>query len=146
MIKMNNKAQAWSFDLIVAVLIFSGALIGLYLYAFNAPEENKNSYDELRYQANIFADILLTEGLPENWNENNVARIGIISGAKINETKINMFKNLVESNYDNTKILFRTNYNYYVTFVEPIIINGISVEGIGLINTNDKNLIKIARY
>lgn len=143
--KKMKKAQAWGFDLFMALIIFTSGIIAFYLYALNMPSEAENIIDTMNYQGNAISNSLLSEGYPLNWNENDVTNIGILSNDRINQTKLEKFSSLSSANYVRTKFLFNTRYEYYVSLSENFIINGNEVEGIGNKPTSPKNLIKITR-
>jgi hypothetical protein len=101
--------------------------------------------NKLSYDGNIIANIILLEGTPKNWTENTVISPGILSKNKINQTKIDNFYNLAQNDYNKTKILLNTRYNFYIFFSKDITANGQIIQGIGKAPVNQKNLIKIER-
>ncbi len=143
------KAQAWGFDLMIATALFLGGIIIFYIYSINYPIEGKKSFEELYYEGSVILDSLLSEGFPSDWNAINVVRIGILDDEKVNETKLERFYNLNNSDYQKTKSLFNTKYEYYFNFSEPITLssNGQVISGIGFepISTSTTNLVKITR-
>jgi len=140
-----KKAQAWGVDLIVASIIFIIGILSFYLYAINTPQELKTTIEKLSYQGDVIANSLLSEGYPQNWDEENVLILGILSENKINKTKLERFYNITLNNYEKTKFLFNTNYNYYVKFQENITINSNSINGIGKSSENAADIIKVSR-
>lgn len=143
---MNKRAQAWGFDLVIGAMIFFSAVTAFYIYSLNSSPEGEETLNPLIYDGNIVADSLLSSGYPEDWDSGNVIKIGILSKNKINETKLERFYNLTSSDYDRTKIIFNTKYNYYYFLSEPMIISNQQVQGMGLQPQNQKNLIKITRF
>ena len=127
----SKKAQGWGIDLMIAVVIFSIGLTVFFIYSLNSPGEGKENIELLFYDGEIIANTLLSPGYPKGWDEENVINIGITTNGKINETKLERFYNLAEDNYEKTKLLFNTKYDYYFFISESIIINGGSIEGIG---------------
>jgi len=112
--------------------------------------ELEENMQNLFYDGEIITNTILSEGYPINWNETNVDKIGILSDNKINETKLERFYNLAQTDYEETKIIFNTKYNYYLFLDKNITINSVSIEGIGKPgvnknNINTENLIKITR-
>lgn len=145
---MKNKGQAWGFDLFAAIFIFLGGIVIFYFYSLNYPSEGTNTLQSLSYEGNLIAEMLLTEGYPQNWNENNVVRIGIMSNNKINQTKLELFHNLTltDNNYKKTQGIFTVRNNYFISPSKPFIINNIGVNLIGRNYTdNSQNIIKISR-
>lgn len=142
---MNKGGQMWGFDLMMATVIFIVAIIIFYLYTLNASEEAKANIDRLSYEGDIIADALLLEGTPKNWTNETVISPGILSKSIVNQTKLELFYNLSRYDYNKTKLLLNTKYDYYIYLSESMILNGEQVSGIGKAPTNQKNLIKIER-
>ena len=141
----SKKGQAWGFDLMIASIIFIAGIIAFYFYALNTPE-TETTINRLSYDGNIIASTLLSEGSPTNWDENNVISPGILTNNKINETKLESFYNLAASNYQKTKNLFNTRYEFYIFLSEEnFTISGNEVQGIGSQPASPENLIKISR-
>lgn len=111
--KLNKKAQAWGFDLMVAVAIFSIGITVFFIYSLNQPAQAKEILEKLSYDGKIITNSILSNGYPENWDSGNVVKIGILSDNKINETKLNRAYDLAKDNYEETKNLFNTNYDYF---------------------------------
>ena len=150
---MKKGGQAWGIDLMFAGIIFFTGVIIFYLYSINYPAEGQNKIEELFFEGEFIADALLSEGLPENWNETNFAIPGIVTENKINETKLALIYNLSNENqnpqgYERVKSAFSTRYDFFFNFSEEITIDSqtISEGGIGKqISPSPENLIKITR-
>lgn len=142
----NSKAQAWGMDLIVAITLFSIALVAFFFYSLNQPTEARDKIEEMMYEGKIIANTLLSEGYPPAWNSGNVVRIGILTNNKIDETKLEEFYDLNATDYEKTKNLFDTRYEYWFFLNKTMTINGAAVEGLGNYPSNPKNLIKITRF
>ena len=140
-----KKAQAWGFDLMIAAAVFFISFVLLYLYMINITAETENILSSMKNEAESIANILLSEGYPINWDVNNVVTPGLITFNKINETKLKNFNGLANANYQKTRSLLQTRYNYYFNFSEPILIDGSPVQGIGMQNINAEQLIQINR-
>ncbi|MEK6844460.1 MAG: hypothetical protein AABX83_03480 [Nanoarchaeota archaeon] len=140
-----KRGQAWGFDLMAAMVIFITGIIIFYFYTINTPLETGQILNTLSREGEIVANAILSEGFPENWNEQNVISPGILTKNKINDTKLERFNNLTINNYPKTKALFNTKYEYYAFVSENFTINNQQIIGIGNIPLNDKNLIKISR-
>jgi len=136
----NKEGQAWGFDLIIASIIFTIGIATFFLYSLNYPVEGQETIDIFSYEGELIAENLLSEGFPQNWDENNVISIGLLNEGKINQTKLDRFINLSIQDYSRTKNLFNTKYNYYVKILDT------DVEIIGQQPSDPKNLIKITRY
>jgi hypothetical protein len=140
-----KRGQAWGFDLIIGAVVFVVGVLGFYFFSINSQQEQSNKLQELNYAATSIADNILSEGLPSNWNQTKVIRIGITNNNKINQTKLDMFYNLSVTNYALTKSIFNTNKEYYVVFKTTVYINNQSITSIGKTPQNQKNLIKQTR-
>jgi len=147
--KINNKAQAWGIDLMMALVIFSMGIVVFYIYSLNTPGEAQEAIEKLFYDGKIIANTILSEGYPENWIVGDVKKPGILNKKKINDTKLERFYDLIETpgGYSQTKRLFDTRYDYYFFLDTNMIIDGEVVEGIGKNDyENARNLIKITRF
>ena len=82
---ISKKAQAWGFDLMIASIIFISGIILFYIYSINYPKESNEKLDKLFNEGEFMAEVLLSEGLPINWNQDTVVRIGLTTNKKINE-------------------------------------------------------------
>src|SRR3989344_4693175 len=140
-----RKAQAWGFDLIAAMMIFLVGIILFFFYVLNAPNENNDVFNNFDYEGKIVGDSLFSSGFPEDWDQSDVVTIGIMSNGALNETKLEEFYDFVNSDYERTKRLFNILNEYYVYFEEPIVVDSVSIEGIGWKESNPKNLVKITR-
>lgn len=140
-----KKAQAWGFDLMVAAIIFMFGVFAFYLYSINQGD-SEETIASLSSDGSLTANSLLSAGFPEDWSLTNVAKIGILTGNKINETKLEMFYALSSEDYSKSKSLLNTKYNYYFFLDENMTIGGNSVGGIGLKPTSSQNLIKTTRF
>ena len=148
---MKKKSQIWGVDLIVAVILFSIGIIGFFVYVLNYPGEAEENLSNLFYDGNIIASGILSEGYPLNWNLENVVKPGILTGNKINDTKLELFFNLSMANYTRTKSLFNTKYDFFFFLPENFVLSLGEVRGIGKPGTdpqsiNSKNLVKITRF
>lgn len=129
----------------MASTIFMAGIIVFYFYSLNTSEV-ETTIDKLSYDGDLIASIILSEGTPINWNENDVINPGILTNGKINQTKLENFYDLSLNNYQKTKSLFNTNYEYFIfTSKNNLTIEGEEIAGIGSLPTNQKNLIKISR-
>jgi len=157
--KTNKKAQGWGMDLIIGVTIFTFGLVAFYIYSLNSPGED--NLENLFYEGKILANTILSEGSPENWNEDpgTVTKIGVLSNNKINQAKLESFYDLTstEEGYENTKKLFDITYDYYFYLNDEMDINedgSLMIDGIGKpdfdkdnpVSSDIKNLVKITRY
>ncbi len=149
--RSQKKAQAWGFDAMVASLIFISGIVIIYIYAINYPKESQETLDKFFIEGEFATEMLLSEGLPADWNENNVVRLGITTDKKINETKLERFyilaNNQAQQGYAKAKSMLSIRHNFYMNFSQQMTINGNNVQGIGrsFDNIQTKNIIKITR-
>jgi len=154
-----NKAQFWGIDLMVAVGIFLIIIILFYVYSLNYPSESVEKINEMLKKGDFITDTLLSEGYPTDWNldPDNVGHIGVMSTeGKIDNVKLESFYDLTVSDYENTKSLFNTKYDYYFNFSENMNFGGGPIPGIGkeggddigqiLSDEDPQNLVKITRF
>jgi len=145
-----KRAQIWGMDLIVAVFIFTIALSFFYFYVLNDRDSAKEELDTMQHTGKRITDILLSEGSPAHWNTTYVQEIGILSQGKINQTKLEQFHNLSVADYDSTKRLFTTNYDYYFFLDQnmslPVgVLEGIGKPGVTKDTIDARNLLPIRR-
>jgi hypothetical protein len=138
-----KKAQAWGFDLVAGLVIFSFVLITFYFYAFNYSAGDEETFRKLQLEGKLIGDSLLSEGSPVDWDGTNVVRIGLLSDGKINETKLQRF---IDLDYNKTKLLFNVRHDYYVNFSKSLSVGGEDVSGVGgPVDSNADNLVQIKR-
>ena len=147
----DKKGQAWGFDLMVAIIIFTFGIVVFFIYSVNQPAEAKETLEKLSYDGKLITNAILSEGHPKGWNESNVVKIGILNDNKINQTKLESFYSLAQTDYPNTKQHFNTVYDYYFFLDENMTIDSLEVEGIGKPGTNknnidSENIVKITRF
>ena len=109
----SKRSQTWGLDVIIAVYLFSIGIVVFLIYSMNYSAEAVNALDKLHYDGDSIMRSLLSDGSPADWNESNVVTIGITTNNKINITKLERFYTLTQTNYNKTKLIFNTKYNYY---------------------------------
>ena len=139
----SKKSQVWGLDLVIALTIFLVGIVIFFIYALNFTNEAEENLDALFNDGNIIANILLSEGVPADWNSGNVVAPGLLYNNQVNETKLERFYNLVNSDYAETRKILNTKFDFYFYFTEKIDINGNEVDGIGKLGVNRDNLIEI---
>ncbi len=144
-----RRAQAWGYDLVIAAAIFTIALVFFYFYTINNSRETEEVFQKMFSEGDLIGSFILSEGYPENWNPSNVVSIGLLSRGEINETKLESLYSLTLSDYNQTKKLFNTKYNYYFSLEgKNFSINSQPVSGLGENYNNHEcqNLIKLTRF
>ena len=140
--------------MMIASMIFISGIIIFYVYSLNYPKESQEALDSLFSEGDFIAESILGEGLPADWTESNVVRIGITTNHKINNTKLERFYNLANSQinptgYARSKSILNTKYNFFMNLSEAIIIGNTEIPegGIGksFQGIETKSIIKITR-
>jgi len=109
------KAQIWSLDFALSLLIFMSALFAMAL-AWNfisASTLQNQELKELHMKAMTLSDALIrTSGIPQDWNATNVQIIGLAQDENVlNATKVDYFTTM---DYDRARALMDIGqYNFY---------------------------------
>ncbi len=117
------KAQTWSIDIILGVIIFLGAFLVFYAMI---DTESTSKEKGLKEDAATVIKQIASEGAP----------LSIIGDDKINETKLNLLKNI---SYDELKRQFRIEGDFCIYFEDDhgyIVLINKSYRGIGSANIN----------
>ena len=109
------KSQAFYSDFIISTLIFAVILVIYFAYNTNLSNQDSDALDDLLADSGSISSSFMSQGYPNNWNENNVVRIGFTDdGNRINNAKFNSFVNI---NYSKSKKLLGTSYDYFMFFL-----------------------------
>ena len=102
---LTNKGQLFSYDFLVAVSIFMLLIsIGiLYTQQFFSDLGFAKKSKELEKKCLDVSNILLSEGIPPNWNPSNVKLVGLATDDSLNETKV---QNLMAMDVNQVKEMF----------------------------------------
>lgn len=115
--KPDIKGQAFVQDLIIAMVIMSIVVILYFGFYTNQDTSSDSIQQSLLSETKTITDYLVSEGFPTDWNSSNVVRLGVTSdGNVINMTKLDAFSNMTITNYDNTRTLLKTKYDYIIFF------------------------------
>jgi len=127
----NQKAQAWSLDLVIASIIFLSGIIALYVYAINYTSQTKDQLNELFYQGELASKLILSE-----------TGFGIVRKGKINQSKLDEFESY---DYSTKKSLLGVIDEFYFT-LPNLMINDTSVLYVGKMNdTEIESLVQVTR-
>jgi len=126
---INKRGQAWGLDLTVAGVIFAAGIIILYFYAMNYGSQSQKQLDELFYEGNLAAELILS-------NED----FGILSNQIVNQTKLDQFY----VNYTARRSTLGIKDNFYF-FMEGLEIGGSPADYVGINSTETENRIQISR-
>ncbi|MBU0894691.1 MAG: hypothetical protein KKF48_00305 [Nanoarchaeota archaeon] len=126
-----KKGQIWSFDLVVATIIFLFGLLILFYYAINLSSQSKDKLDEFFYEGNLASELILSE-----------VGVGILSDNKVNQTKLENFDALSDNDKRN---FLGLNFNFYFS-INNMKISGVPRNYVGILNTTEvDNLIQTTR-
>jgi hypothetical protein len=144
---MIKKAQAWGFDLMIAMVIFLIGLMVFFVYSINYSNTGIETFENLIRDGNFIAENLLSEGYPINWNASNVQTMGIMSGGRIDPIKLERFYNFSIQDYQKTKMVLNTNYDYLFLIEGGINLTNSVIPGIGDYEIeNASDLVRINRF
>lgn len=142
---MKKGGQAWGFDVMISAAVFVTALVIFYIFAINYNVHDETKFDQIKKEAVDVASTLMSEGLPAEWNQANVVFIGLQTDNQLNQTKLDNLYSLAQSDYNNTRRLLNTRYEYLVNFSEPVSINGQPIVSIGLQPSSPRNIFRVTR-
>jgi len=135
----------------VAILIFTGALVVFYVYSINLTDIEDQKLENLIRSAEIVSDNLLTPGIPFNWTIQNVSLIGISDNQKrLNTEKVIQLDSLALNNYSLSQRLLSTRNHYYIFFEDRnsnrVRIDNIDYLGRDYTLDDPENIIKVYRF
>jgi hypothetical protein len=108
-----KKGQFNFIDFIIGLVIFVILITFFFRYSSNITKREEG-ITGLAVEARTVSNELLSEGFPCDWNSSSVVAIGITDGNnQINESKL---QSLINIDYEETRILFRTKYDYVFFF------------------------------
>lgn len=140
MLSILTKAQVFSLDLIIAMLVFGSALLLYYKNITNLSDQDEELLDDILIDVKSISNSLVSQGYPYNWSKDNVVRIGITDNNRVSEEKLAEFSKIP---YKESKKLLGTIYDYYVFFTDRnnnIMQINSSLEGIGKPGVNSTNI------
>ncbi len=141
---MRKKAQTFTQDLVVAIIIMSMVLIVFFEFYTNQDFNGDSAEKTLLSETKTITDYLVSPGYPSDWNATDVVNIGIVDENNvIDKTKLEIFSNMTRDDYDRTRSLLKTKYDYII-FFKDYDGNVINVSGSGSYfgkpGVNDTNL------
>ncbi len=141
-----RKAQVWSLDFIVSVVIFLVILIPL-LFTWdyiNAKNREQILFDDAEGIALSVSDALLrTRGVPEGWNGASVSVLGLAERENVlNATKIAYLLSMATSDYNRTRAILSGGYDFFLNITD---LNGTSL-GIAGSKPEGRMVIPVERY
>lgn len=145
----NKRAQAWYIDFIIAIVIFFVALTTYFIYLPNISNQELTDLNEVYLDARIAVNSLMTSGLPTNWENSSIIKIGLVDdGYELNENKVARFRNI---DYNRAKNLLGIRSEFAVFFLNNMgslmNINEIYFVGNQQVDyTTNKNNLSMAYY
>lgn len=147
------RAQMWSLDFAVSVVIFA-FVVSIVVFAWNYSTQNSMdqvNFNILQNDVMMISDSLIrVSGLPEDWNDTNVQVIGLADEENVlNSTKVLRFIGL---DYGFTKsILGIGNYDFYFDIRYPnntiMEISGTTLtKGIHPVGQDSRIVVPVERY
>jgi len=142
--KHRKKGQIAALDFFIALLIFSVILTITMLRWSNyySKISERMEYHEMMTKAFQISDALIkSQGVPSNWNKDNVRIIGLaIEDRILSVDKVNAFANL---SFNKTKSIFQIyGYKFYFNLTK---INGEAIKEYGDKPTGKKS-VSVKRY
>ena len=144
--RIRRKSQVWYLEFMTAVFIFAIVLTIYYNYRTNVSLDEKNNINDMIVFAKTLSNSLMSSGIPSNWTNESYEVIGITdNNYRINETKLNWFKNIDSKD---VRLSFQMTYNYHVYF-ENKNNQKINLNGTYFIGTNpsqNKSIVSVQRF
>jgi hypothetical protein len=123
------KGQLWYFDLIIALTIFILVIILSFKYLADYSRDVS-----ITSEAETLSESLLSEGLPKEWDEDNVSIIGIMDDNELDLAKLSSLQNM---SYERAKTILSIRSDFSI-----LILN----RTIGMNYTDPENLVEFNRY
>ncbi|NYZ75827.1 hypothetical protein H0N98_01080 [Candidatus Micrarchaeota archaeon] len=147
-----KKGQVWSYDLIIASMIFVVAMAILAFFWWSARTNMSENKDAIIRESLKIGDVLMSPGIPADWNTaggfdpfddstwSNVQQIGLAeswTNRSLSVNKLNNLRTMSSTNYSYTRSLLRSKYNFYVEFKfrntrnnnleQPVLMDGLPI-------------------
>jgi hypothetical protein len=116
--KKNKKAQVWLSDYTLGMMLFILAALLSVRIIINSFSTN-NDFQELKSEASKISEIFLSEGFPADWDNNTVIRPGLLTGKRLDESKVIKAMNSTYINYTRLKPMLQSKHDFLVIFEHP---------------------------
>ncbi len=114
-----KKAQAFTQDLIIAVVIITMMILIFFSFYTNQNIGTENIENNVMSETKTITDYLTTKGYPDDWNSTNVVRIGFTDNDyTLMLGKLELFSNMTRDDYDKARTLLKTKYDYIIFFTD----------------------------
>ncbi len=118
-------------------MLFLTLLIILYAqFTTNLSAENKVLLEKVVFDAEMISETLISGGYPDDWNADNVQRLGLTdNNYRLNTTKLGYVANL---SYFDRKYLFGTTFDYYIAlqYMDGSLLNITNMSGFTTLDLN----------
>jgi hypothetical protein len=146
-----KKGQIYFTDYMIAILIF--ALFTTMYFVFEPNLVDNTGHDkELLLEAKAISTSLLSKGIPNNWTEYDVIRVGLKNDDQsINETKLIRFFNATDLRYDEIRSLLNVKNEFMVYMLNQngdrikVDVGGTMMNETGNFSLDAKKVSKITR-
>ena len=143
-----KKAQLWSIDFIIGLVLFSSALFFFYSYGTNSLNTQNEDFQEMFIQAEKLSDNLISSGHPTNWTNDSVVSIGLTDGnTRLDSDKLLEFSKIdyvitkrILSSKKDFQIMFKNKENQILEIAEN------TIWGKNISNESPENIIPVTRF
>jgi len=115
---MSTKGQSISYDFLSAIVIFllTAGVVFLLLESSISNIQDYKRIKEISETSSRLSETLMMEGVPKNWDPESVVEIGLLSGGKLNQTKLYYLEDL---GYSNVKRMAGIGeYNFFINVLD----------------------------
>ncbi|MEM5792972.1 MAG: hypothetical protein QXY45_01245 [Candidatus Aenigmatarchaeota archaeon] len=112
---MSTKGQSLSYDFLTAFTTFLLVVLIIFVlfeYSSNSINDFKK-IDEISRISSQISEVWMSEGLPNNWDPENVIELGLLSNQRLNQTKIEYLNEI--GYYKVRKFVGSGVYNFLLT-------------------------------
>jgi hypothetical protein len=125
-----RKGQVWSYDLIIASIVFVMAMAVLAFFWWSVRTNMSEDKEAIIRESFKVSDVLMSPGIPQNWSMlvnlsdqstwSNVQEIGLAeswTNGSISADKLYKLINMSSANSSIVQNKLRSRYNFYLQFV-----------------------------
>jgi hypothetical protein len=109
--KLNKKSQVWTIEYILSFIVFIAIILLSVKMIFGVYAND--ALQNLQKESEFVSQYMLSEGYPDNWDNDTLIRVGLTTNDRLNDTKLLSFYSL---NYSRTKDLMGIKSNYFAYF------------------------------
>lgn len=114
---LSNKAQTWKMEFIFAAFVFV-IVIAIFFTTINDFSRDNKTLEYIYFEGQSISEVLISEGSPADWDENNVIRPGILrEGRHIDNKKMELLYSLSENNHSFLRGAFGVN-SYFAVYIK----------------------------